>query len=158
MYACFLQIFLEDYISPRQHAYQPGKGCVSAWKDLAKKMENYKYVYEIDLKGCFDNIQLDNVLNILEKLGMPKRTLYHIENINLSIPEFPKEKLLDESILEDKAEMQARARGLGLQKNLTQPTSLTQVYDEMPPEDQKVVMEIAKEEGINDIEEFIQMQ
>jgi len=56
MHSNFITYFVKDKMKENQHAYLPGRGTKTAWADLLKKSEKYKYIYEIDLKGCFDNI------------------------------------------------------------------------------------------------------
>ena len=78
------------------HAYQPGKGCLTAWRDLINTGLKKKYIYEFDLKGFFDNVEIPKVTELLEKWGTPKRIVYHLENINRCTPQLQSEDLVDE--------------------------------------------------------------
>lgn len=92
----FMSIFLEGRISTSQHAYQPGKGCLTAWRELVPKLYSYPNIWEYDLKGCFDEIRLDYVSSKLSSIGMPDKFVKWIEGINLTVPTFPKEIKADE--------------------------------------------------------------
>jgi len=109
MYQNMLQIFLKTRITNRQHGFQPGKGTLTAWKDLLNKIHNYKYVYEIDLKQCFPSIRMDFILSELKLAGMPKFAQEKFRNLCLSTPtnlpmKDPKEEKIDESSIHQKRE------------------------------------------------------
>lgn len=89
MHANFMSIFLEGKITERQHGFQPGKGTLTAWKDLIPKIEKYKYVSEIDLKGCFPNIVISYVIDKLKELGVPNDYATYLLEINKSNPKLP---------------------------------------------------------------------
>jgi len=83
-----LGIFLAERLSPRQHGFQPGKGTKTAWADLLSKIHKYKYVYEIDLKGCFPNIDFEMIVSKLKGLGTPYRITKFIEELAERTPVF----------------------------------------------------------------------
>ena len=83
---------------------------------------------------------------------MPPGLTYYLENINLVNPKFAEKDEIDESVLRDRAKF----RNLGKPEE-EQPQSLFQAFNEMEPENQRVVMEIAAEEGM-ELGEFIQLQ
>jgi len=93
----FLYIYLEDYFLPSQHGFIPGKGTLTAWREIFSKVEKYKYVYEFDLRNCFGNLDTRVISDILMKLGVPSQLAYWLEDINTSQPELPEERKLDES-------------------------------------------------------------
>lgn len=152
MWNNFLTMFLDEYLGDRQHAYRPRLGCVTAWKMLVEKMNKYRNIYEIDLTNCFNEIQAQWVTDVLLKLGMPPAPVYWLENINRCTPKFAEHDEIDETVLRDRSLF----RNLGrIEKE--QPYSLFQAFNEMEPENQQVVLEMAKEEGM-DLSEFIQLQ
>jgi len=116
------------------------------------KIDKYDYIYEIDLKGCFDNVQAQYVSDKLLKLGCPPGIVYYMENINRCTPKFQTKDEIDESALRDKS-LYRKLKD----EEAPKPYSMFQAFEEMEPENQKVVMEIAKEEGM-DLFEFIQLQ
>jgi hypothetical protein len=61
-----------------------------------------KYVFECDLKGFFDNVNVTTITDILEKAKVPKRVVYYIENINRNTPKLQDKDLTDESVHRDK--------------------------------------------------------
>lgn len=103
MWNNFLTHFLDEYLGERQHAYRPKRGTLTAWKSLVTKISKYKYIYEIDLRNCFGEIQGQFVTDILMKLGMPPGDCYYLENLNRCTPQFRDKDEIDESALRDKA-------------------------------------------------------
>lgn len=90
----FVEI-LRGKLLTSQHAYIPCRGTMSAWREVVAKIHNYKYVYETDLKGFFNEVSVWKVVEILNKTG----SVYTdwIVSLCKSIPKFPKNKKLDES-------------------------------------------------------------
>jgi len=80
-----------------QHGYFPGRGCHTAWEEIIKNLSKYKYVYEFDLKGFFDNVDLNVIQKVLkEKYFMNDKFLKLIFEINRSIVELMPVDLLPE--------------------------------------------------------------
>lgn len=63
------------------HAYQPGKGTATALKELTT-LRNYKYIYEFDLKGFFDNVDIYDVSEALKTRGVPIEIVKQIQEMN----------------------------------------------------------------------------
>lgn len=93
----FLYIYLEDYFLKSQHGFIPGRGTLTAWREVFTKVPKYKFVYEFDLKKCFDLIDTRVIADILMRLGVPSVLAYHLEEINTSQPDLPEDRKLDES-------------------------------------------------------------
>jgi hypothetical protein len=53
----FVEI-LRSKLLPNQHAYIPDKGTMSAWREVITKIQNYKFVFETDLKGFFNEVSV----------------------------------------------------------------------------------------------------
>jgi hypothetical protein len=69
----FLVWFMEPIHQECQHAYRPGRGTGTAWRSLIQNNVLRKpYVYEYDLKGFFDNVKVEPILEFLQSKGMPK--------------------------------------------------------------------------------------
>lgn len=147
MWNNFLTMFLDSYLGDRQHAYRPNRGCLTAWRDLVGKVNEYNFIYEVDLKGCFDNIQSQHVTDILMKLGMPPGPAYYLENINRCTPKFRDTDLIDESKLRDKA-LWSNLKKMETEKPRTMYTEL----EENPLLYQWVL------ENYPDVDEFLQEQ
>jgi len=80
-----------------QHGYFPGRGCHTVWKEIIDNIDKYKYIYEFDLKGFFDNVDLRRILFVLQfKYQMTNTFLSLIKNLNQSIVLLNKEDLLPE--------------------------------------------------------------
>lgn len=77
MYSNFLYIFLEDHFLETQHGFIPGRGTMTAWKQFfERKLYNYKYIMEIDLKKCFDQINHNYLMNRLLEGGVPLKEAF----------------------------------------------------------------------------------
>jgi len=83
MWANFITLFVRDHLD-FNHAYQPGKGCLTAWKDIIDNVLKSHYVYEFDLKSFFDSVPLETVSRTLIKLGVPFDYVLHLNFINSS--------------------------------------------------------------------------
>jgi len=117
------------------------------------KIHRYKYIYEVDLKNCFNEINSAWVTEKLRELGVPPRYCYYLENINRNVPVFPPKEEIDESVLHDRKAMYKLTKAGMPQRE----SSLFDSYNEMEPENRAVVDLMAKEEGMS-LEEFLQLQ
>lgn len=57
---------------PSQHAFYPGKGTETAWKEIHARIIDKQYIFEFDLKNIYDSVNLDYLKEFLIKTGMPK--------------------------------------------------------------------------------------
>ena len=96
MFNNMMTIFLKDQIPSNFHGFVPNKGTLTAWRELSK-MINMKYIYEFDLKQFFPSVPVNEVTKKLLNLGIPKTTVYWLENLNRCNPELPNKHHLDES-------------------------------------------------------------
>jgi retron-type reverse transcriptase len=64
-------MFLENEIKKFNHAYMPRVGTSTAIKDLVLNVLDKKYIYEFDIKGFFNNVDIDVVMECLRARGMP---------------------------------------------------------------------------------------
>jgi group II intron reverse transcriptase/maturase len=60
-----LTAYYEPRFSPYSHGFRPGKGCHSALRQIHHSWKGTKWFIEGDIKGCFDNIDHNLLLNIL---------------------------------------------------------------------------------------------
>lgn len=88
----FVEI-LRNKLLTSQHAYTPIKGTMSAWREVISKIQQYRFVFETDLKGFFDNVSVWKVVDLLLKTSCSYTKW--IINLSKSAPKF-KEKKLDE--------------------------------------------------------------
>ena len=102
IFSNFLYMYLEDHFLPTQHGFIPGRGTMTAWKQFFQlKLYNYKYIYEIDLRKCFDKLNHYYIAKNLTALGVPKDVIYLIHRINKSNAKFPAWLKNDENDLSD---------------------------------------------------------
>jgi len=66
-----LRRMLEAYYEPRfrdsSHGFRPGRGCHTALADLHKKFQGGAWFIEGDIRGCFDNIDHETLMEILAR-------------------------------------------------------------------------------------------
>jgi group II intron reverse transcriptase/maturase len=62
-----LQAYYEPQFCDSSHGYRPGRGCHTALAQLSKKFQGASWFIEGDIRGCFDNIDHDVLMNILSK-------------------------------------------------------------------------------------------
>jgi group II intron reverse transcriptase/maturase len=66
-----LRLMLDAYYEPRfrdcSHGYRPGRGCHTALKQIKQSFRGAAWFIEGDIKGCFDNINHDVLLDILAR-------------------------------------------------------------------------------------------
>jgi len=93
---CALIYRLGNYVGKYQHAFRPHNGTLSAWKEIMRKVIHAKNIYEFDLKGFFDNVSLDALDNILNKLEISSDFGAAISVLNKSLIKLPKKQLLEE--------------------------------------------------------------
>jgi len=66
-----------------QHGYFPGRGVHTVWKEIFSNAFKYNYIYEFDMKGFFDNVDLVLIRKILERqYGISPKFLKLFKNIN----------------------------------------------------------------------------
>lgn len=83
-----LSILLVPQISKSQHGFIPGRGTLSCWKELLTKIED-PYIYEFDLKKCFDNIDIFKTLTTIFELSKtPEHIINHFGSICYSPPKY----------------------------------------------------------------------
>lgn len=66
-----MKILLEAYYEPtfsnRSHGFRPGKGCHTALWEITRKHQATSWFIEGDIKGCFDNINHETLIGIMEE-------------------------------------------------------------------------------------------
>ena len=62
-----LTAYYEPKFSPYSHGFRPRKGCHSALRQIHHSWKGTKWFIEGDIKGCFDNIDHNILLNILAR-------------------------------------------------------------------------------------------
>jgi hypothetical protein len=96
MYTNLLRLFIQPYIPEEQHAYQTGKGVVTAWEELMK-IKDKPDIYEFDLKQFFPSVSNQYISKILhQKLNMPVGEVYFLQDIFKMLPKLPKDLKLPE--------------------------------------------------------------
>nr|QNH92672.1 hypothetical protein [Wolfiporia cocos] len=120
MLNCILTIWLHPYQSPNQHGFWPGRGTLTAYRDLLTEIHNYRAYLsifhtsrrqreagctgEFDLKSCFDVIQIQEALNLIVKTttnwSFPQELINRITQMNQSLPRPGKDALALKTTIE----------------------------------------------------------
>lgn len=111
----FLVEILRSSLLNSQHAYIPKKGTMTAWREVIEKVQKYKFIYETDLKGFFNEVSVWKILDILN--GVKCSISDWIYHLCQSVPKFPKTKLLDESKYDNFPVKGEIARGMQVDYN-----------------------------------------
>jgi hypothetical protein len=80
-----LLVWLHPYIYPSQHGFIPGRGTLTAWKELSTLLST-PTIYEFDLRKFFDTVNLDYISNFLTLTGVPDHILTKIKHWNQTLP------------------------------------------------------------------------
>jgi len=81
-----LLVWLSAYIHPSQHGFIPGRGTLTAWRDLSAKL-NYSNIYEFDLRKYFDSVNLTYLSRYLTITGIPRHITDQIISWNQALPQ-----------------------------------------------------------------------
>lgn len=82
----FAQHYLINKVSVDQHAYLHGRGTLTAWRRIVENVINCKNIYEFDLKGFFDSVDLIKLKPALERRGIPRNICDMVFALNTEIP------------------------------------------------------------------------
>lgn len=103
MYSNFIHWFVCEDLLPSQHGFIPGKGTLTAWKELLQsgKLES-KYIYECDLRNFFNEIDLRRLSNRLRTLKFPSKIIEFLFQLNMNSPALPEDEKADETLSHQK--------------------------------------------------------
>ena len=94
-----LEKIVEPLFHPSSFGYRPGKSAHDAVEQCAKNCWERWYVVDLDIKGFFDNIDHDQMMEILRKYTNQRHILLYCE------------RWLKAPILKQDGELQARTKG-----------------------------------------------
>jgi len=98
MWAQMFSIWTHTWMPKTQHGFVSGRGTLTAWRDLLSRIKECDYIYEYDLKDCFNKIRLDTLSEILGRdLLVPAWIVNRFSQLNMSTPRFGRETKIDES-------------------------------------------------------------
>lgn len=113
MLSNFIHWFSYHDILDSQHGFIPGRGTLTAWKQLLTGNLLYSpYIYECDLKNFFNEISLDYLDQRLKALNYPIKMIQMLRSINSNAPNLPEEHQIDETPSLQKASDAGRAWNL----------------------------------------------
>ncbi len=80
-----LRLLLDAYYEPRfsshSHGFRRGRGCHTALREITQRWRGVKWFIEGDIKGCFDNIDHDVLLETLSENVQDNRLLRLVSNM-----------------------------------------------------------------------------
>lgn len=89
--------FRIDKVESSQHAYLPGRGVQTAWKELIPKLETSPNIYEFDLLSFFPGVKLDYIRKRLIGIGVPEPISDYLHSLNKSIVQLASKDEMDET-------------------------------------------------------------
>lgn len=76
-----LEQIYEPIFSENSHGFRPGKSCHSALRQVKNVWNGTKWIIEFDIKGFFDNINHNKMIELLEKKIDDKRIIHIIRQM-----------------------------------------------------------------------------
>jgi retron-type reverse transcriptase len=76
-----LEAFYAPQFSSSSHGFRPERGCHSALTTIDRTWQGTKWFLEGDIRGCFDHIDHDVLMEILREKSKDNRFLRLIENL-----------------------------------------------------------------------------
>jgi RNA-directed DNA polymerase len=76
-----LEQIYEPIFSENSHGFRPGKSCHSALRQVRNVWNGIKWIIEFDIKGFFDNINHNKMIEFLEKKIDDKRIIHIIRQM-----------------------------------------------------------------------------
>jgi group II intron reverse transcriptase/maturase len=80
-----LRLLLDAYYEPRfsdhSHGFRRGRGCHTALREITQRWRGVKWFIEGDIKGCFDNIDQEVLLEALSETVQDNRLLRLVSNM-----------------------------------------------------------------------------
>lgn len=86
----FLYIFYRGDFLESQHGFIPGRGTLTAWIEIVRKVIKARFIFETDLKQFFPSISVDLIERKLSA-ALPREILLWIKGINKSEVILPEE-------------------------------------------------------------------
>lgn len=89
LWQSFMVMYVGNYISKSQHGFLPGRGVLTAVKELKTLMldAEYKYAWEFDLKGAFPSVNILWTMNTLRELGCPAPICEYLKAMSIKTVE-----------------------------------------------------------------------
>lgn len=61
-----LEAYYEPQFSPHSHGFRPARGCHSALEEISNTFKGSAWFIEGDIRGCFDNIPHDQLIQVIQ--------------------------------------------------------------------------------------------
>lgn len=93
----FITMWVRKDLEEWNHGFMPGRGTNTCIRDTVKILNDYKYIYEFDLKQFFPSVVVSDVTNYLINEGTDSTIYRWIDQINRSTPIYQNELKLEET-------------------------------------------------------------
>jgi len=100
MWALYLKFLIDPLLPNYQHGFRPRKSVSTAWLEVIGNVPKFKFAYEFDLKGFFNNVTPRFITDTLRAAGLPEELISYISRVNTMWP------LIERDNLEDEIEVQ----------------------------------------------------
>jgi retron-type reverse transcriptase len=97
MWAWFLSTLIDPLLPDSQHGFRKKRGVWSAWAEILLLSSKFKFAYEFDLKGFFNNISPRYVDQVLGIAGFPPEMRSYISRVNHMFPLMDTNELIEEA-------------------------------------------------------------
>jgi hypothetical protein len=85
LFTKIIEAMLINNSSPRQHLFVPGRGLHTLWAEILRNVDKMDNIYQYDLKGFFNSINLPWLHDNLEEMGIKGWALDWIRRANHSL-------------------------------------------------------------------------
>jgi len=97
MVSYMLYLTVEPQIGSYQHGFRRDKSIFTAWEEIFERVVKRKqFVYEFDLKACFNKISARATAEALDRMSLPKEFVLYVYTLITSSPQVSISKLQPE--------------------------------------------------------------
>jgi hypothetical protein len=92
-----LIVWSRQGLEGNQHAYIPGRGVLTAWKEISSRLDSSEFIAEFDLKAFFPSVKLSALSqDLLWNFNYPIYVVELLERINRTLVKLRPEDLIPE--------------------------------------------------------------
>lgn len=129
----FIQWNSPQELLTSQHGFIPGRGTLTAWKEILREgILAKRNIYECDLTNFFNEVSLDAIDRRLKRMGTPQYIVQLLRKLNMSTPKLPAIEELDETPVYEKRWEQMRKGKVNKEDDLKAFLSEKTTSDQFP--------------------------
>lgn len=96
MWALYLRFIIDPLLPEWQFGFRPKRNIVQVWNIIFREFSAFKFIYEFDLKGFFNNVSPRYITDVLRASAFPESLISYISRINHMFPLMDRDKLEEE--------------------------------------------------------------